>query len=299
MENLVTEITKKVFDCLPTGITEITGKGVVNSVYKVETPKGIFILRLQKGAENLKNFKKEKWATEKALVAGASTAPILEVGVHDDYAFSFQEFIEGDHAEEKHVDQEVVWEELGKIAKKLHGIKVEGFGENLFFEENTDGEKDWKSLVTSHKNRLFENDTFLKLEILSKEELEKIEYLIEEMSSWYVEPVLCHGNISPRNAIVGKNGKVFLIDWGTTTGHLPEREIAEVYFWNENEKHIEAFLRGYELEKEKIKEAQRKIDIISLIRAIDIAQWGIANKEDWKKENFVQSAIKKIKTILS
>ena len=58
-------------------------------------------------------------------------------------------------------------------------------------------------------------------------------------------------------------------------------------------------MRGYELEKEKIKEAQRKIDIISLIRAIDIAQWGIANKEDWKKENFVQSAIKKIKTILS
>lgn len=299
MEKIAIDITKKVFNCLPTEIEEITGKGVVNSVYKVKTDKGDFILRIQKGEENLKNFQKEKWATEKALGVGLLTAPIKNVGTLDGHAFSFQEYIEGRHAEDQGIDQEKVWEELGKFAKKLHEVKVQGFGENLFFEGNHDGEKDWKNLVLLYKNRVSEGDNFLRLEILSKEEIKKIHTLIEEMNSWQFEPVLCHGNISPRNAILGKDGKIYLVDWGTANGHMPERDITEVYFWCEDEKYREVFLKGYGLEKEKIKRSQKTIDTISLMRAIDVAQWGIENKTDWRNESFVTDSIQKIKTILN
>lgn len=293
----VKNIIKNVFNKELKSVEEIVGKGVVNRVFQCEVEESKYILRLQNTSDALVNYTKEEWAMNLALSHGINTAKPIALGSFDKLFFSIQTFIEGSSAEEYH-DQFFVWRELGKVAKNIHAIEIEGFGENPKFEKNPNGYASWKDVVYWFENRLSCDDLFLKFDIFTQDELEKLKGLIPLLLDWNVKPVLCHGNLTPRNAILDKSNSVCIYDWGTSCGFPKEREFAEFVAWSISEEYQEAFFEGYEYSKEEYEKNKRIIYILAIMRLIDAARWGIENKSDWRKEDFVLHAITRVKEIL-
>ncbi len=298
MDLFILNIIKGIFNKELKHVEEIVGKGVVNRVFKCEVGEFKYILRLQNTADALTNYTKEEWAMNLALSHNINTAQPIALGVRDNFSFSIQTFIEGFNAEE-YEDQVFVWRELGKIAKKIHTIQIEGFGENPKFEKNPNGHASWQDVVYWFEDRLSCDNLFLKFDIFTQDELEKLKDLIPVLLNWRITPVLCHGNLTPRNAILDKNNCLFVYDWGTSCGFPKEREFAEFVAWDVSEKHQEAFFEGYGYSKEEYKKNKKSIYILAIMRLIDAARWGIEHKSDWRKEDFVLHAIKRVKELLS
>lgn len=296
--NTIKSIFLKTFNTEPSLIEEIVGKGVVNRVFKCEVNKNFYILRLQDTPDAVGNYKKEEWVMNLALLNGVNTASPVAIGTEGRWYFSIQTFIEGLGAEEFD-DQFFIWHELGKVAKKIHTIEIEGFGENPKFEKNPDGDKTWKDVVLWFEKRVFCDNLFLKFDILTQTDLEKIKEIIDLILKWDIKPVLCHGNLTPRNAIIKSNNQLFVYDWGTSCGFPKEREFAEFVAWDIPEEYQQAFFEGYGYTRGEYEKNKNQIYIFAIMRLIDAARWGIENKPDWKKESFVLHAINKTKELLS
>ena len=300
METLVKKITEEVFDCLPTEISPITGKGLVNLVYKIRANNQYYILRLQKGELALKNFKKEFWCINKAKKNNILTPKCLNIGIKESYAFSVQEYVDGMHAEDFN-DQKYVWIELGKIARQIHTIGVGGFGEDFKYEGNKSGVSTWHDFFECEEKFALDYIFFVKTEVFSTEEVKKIKEKIEYIRHQTPKAFLCHGNLTPRNAIIDKNNQLHVIDFGSACGFaVPDRDIAELLAWNTAKENLDLFLKGYGLEEvDYIEKNKKNIDALILLRLLGVVRWGIENKEDWRKESFVTDSIEKIKSILS
>src|SRR3989338_2486944 len=95
MEQMPTVITEEEFGQSPLSVEEILGKGQVNLVYKISLKDRAYILRMKKGRDVLEIYEKEKWCMEQVRQIGVPTPEPLMVGLKDDMAYFFQEYIPG------------------------------------------------------------------------------------------------------------------------------------------------------------------------------------------------------------
>jgi hypothetical protein len=133
----ISKITAREFAESPLKVLPVAGKGFVNRVFLVETESFRLIFRTNK-EDSLDEYEKEKWASTKAIEKQIPTPEILRTGVFDNQAYSIQRFVEGSEGRDFTINRLFIWEKFGEYAKRIHKVKVGGFG--LKFRDMTTGD---------------------------------------------------------------------------------------------------------------------------------------------------------------
>jgi aminoglycoside phosphotransferase (APT) family kinase protein len=264
-------------------ISPVTGKGFVNDVYLVETENSKFILRT-KNAGSPDEYEKEKWAADQARRHGIPTPAILKIGVFDDRAYSIQNFVAGIEGRDLTIDRHFIWKKSGEYAKRIHEIKVGGFGLN--FRDMTAGDSKtlWLEYLDYNIESLNERDELLKLGVLTRPRSKFFKKLFGTLRTREFRFGLNHGDLSLKNTIVDGNGIIYLIDWGSAEAAIvPHHELLQLLKMNrlENEPNgaeITAFLDGYGLSSREYEEMLPDLKTLSILRAFDKLRWAIDRK---------------------
>lgn len=293
-EGLPVEITAALGE-LPSAVHPIVGKGEANTVLSVLTSKGRLIVRFQAGSDAYKTYVKEEWCIGQAKQAGIPCAEVILVGRGETCSFMIQRQLEGTHGADWQGDMKHVWHELGRYSAILNSIRVKGFGESLKDPANGDFVNTWKGIVDWSMDYLFSDSFLVNNEIISGRQRETISARLNEMYTWTFDPVLTHGNLAPKNAIVDATNRVHLIDWGTAGAHRGVHlELSEIMTWEPDEKYVKAFLDGYGLSAGDLIEIQRDVDTLILLRLLDSIRWAAERRADWRNVSFVKHCLSKL-----
>lgn len=274
-------------------VTPIVGRGTVNTVYSVETSGGKFVVRLN-NVDPASRFEKEKWCMEKAEEVGIRVPRLLSVGEKDGYAYTVMEFIEGVPGDEADfIQRPLIWRELGRYARKIHSIAVAGLG--LEFADMTEGdsEKHWHDYLDYNIESLTPEDKLIELGVLDLESSKKVKELFEEFKTKKFTFGLNHGDLSLKNTILGKDGNVYLLDWGCGEADIvPHFDIGEIKRSSElTEEDWDSFLVGYSMTKEEYSSIEEDIKARILLQRFDKLRWAIDKKPD-RIEEYAKEARK-------
>ncbi len=255
MDQTVTKIVEHVFNTAPDSVEQIKDKGKNNLVYKTVVSNKPIILRMNNREETLELYQKEKWCADIVRKAGMLTPEILDVGVLDGYAYSFQEFVEGNQGGETPEDFEKIWFKLGQYSQAINKIPA------------PDLKIDYRKFIEG----LFADDFFIVRNIFSSELSAKIRDRLEETIAWEFSPTLCHGNLRVNNAIFDPAGSMHVIDWETATGNkTPQSELAEIYTWKTGKENVAQFVKGYGLNERDLMDMMRDIQTLVLLRVVNV-----------------------------
>ena len=263
-------------------ISPLIGKGYVNKVFLIETESSKFIFRTN-DSNSLDEYEKEKWAAKRALKRQIPTPQILKIGVFDNRAYSIQKYIEGIEGRDFSADKKIIWRKLGEYAKRIHDIKIGGFG--LKFRDMTQGDSQtlWLKHLDYNIESLIENDELLRLGVLTQTQLKAVKRIFENLKKRELRFGLNHGDLSLKNTIVDE-GTIHLIDWGSAeAGIVPHHDLIQLLKvqMQENDpdkSDFSAFLKGYVISKNEYEEMLPDLKSLSLLRAFDKLRWAI----DWK-----------------
>lgn len=190
MKEVIEKIVEQEYGTQSVSIQEIVGKGKNNAVFKIIVVSKPYILRLRNSQRELVTYQKEKWCSQVARGAGIPTPEIYRVGTCEEYAFSIQDFIEGQQGTEAKDDIAKIWYTLGQYAKTINSIPAPELACNYatFIEE------------------LFAVDFFTSRSIFSLELSSKIQGRLKETTEWEFLQKLCHGNLHPSNVVLNREG---------------------------------------------------------------------------------------------
>lgn len=289
-ENKEIEIVRKiiadVFSDNILKISQLIDKGSVNRVFVIETTTAKFILRMN-DADSLDEYEKENWCVKQAAEKNIPVARILRTGVFENKAYSIQEFIEGVEGRNLSDDKKFLWRKLGEYARRIHTIKVAGFG--LKFRDFVAGnaEKSWLEYLEYNIESLNEADELLTLGVLTKAQSAKVRKIFENLRRRKFIFGLNHGDFSLKNTIVDRFGTAHLIDWGSAEASIiPHHDLIQLLKMNMLENNpddaeMKVFLDGCGISGDEYEMLFDDLKSLLLLRAFDKLRWAI----DWKIEN--------------
>lgn len=196
--------------------------GEQNFVYKLKTDKGIYIARI---------FKEKWWPEEDKYLwletnLSKNSIPHAKLIYYDKstkyfpFGFMILEFLDGINGEEAIKTGIITFKEfhlkLFKQLNDIHKVPIAGFG----LIRNGDGEfktyEEYKTAMLNEKieeiNKIpnFDFGLLKDVDSFSREVWKKVE----------LSPVLTHGDATPDNSILTKDGEVILIDWDDARGGI-------------------------------------------------------------------------------
>ncbi len=261
-------------------ISPLVGKGFVNEVFFIETGNHKFIFRTS-DADLLDEYEKELWSAKRAFEKTIPTPQILKIGVFKNHAFSIQPFVEGIEGRDFSGDKKFIWKKLGEYARKIHSVKIGGFG--LKFCDMTHGNSEflWQTYLNYNIESLNERDELLKLGVLTETQSKTVRNVFENLKSRKFDFGLNHGDLSLKNTIVDENGKIHLIDWGSAEASIvPHHDLIQLLKVNMQENDpdnsdIEVFLEDYGIGENQYEKLLPDLKSLSLLRSFDKLRWAI------------------------
>lgn len=270
----------------------IIGKGSVNQIAVVETVSMKAVIRMN-GISAYDDYVKEQWCINQAALIGIPGPDVLSVGKTEECAYMIQTFVEGDNGEDSAQPKAAIWRQIGEYAKRIHGIRTEGYGEQLtdpdrglFRSPPHNGfDGSWRSFVQYNRDSLTGDDRLLELGVITVSESRKAELLFESFRSAPLDFGLNHGDLSLKNTVVDPQGRVHLLDWGSAEVNLvPYRDFIEPLRYMENGQleapFFSAFLEGYGLNQREYDDMQHELNGYRLLIAFDKLRWAIDKKPD-------------------
>lgn len=261
-------------------IKPILGKGDVNEISIIELDSKKVLLRINSKWDGLIEFKKEEWCINEAKKNGILCSNILEIGKYKKYSYMIYDFIEGKSGKEIKNKREI-WTTIGKYAKLINSIKVKGFGLRFSPKENQFTES-WEKYIDYNIKSLNDEDKLIELKVYKKEELPKIKKYFFDLKQNKMNKGLVHNDLSLRNVVVDKKGRVFLIDWGCAEANfVPHGEFVEILGAGHMDlkvptnEEIECFLKGYGISKRKFEILKKDISKFLLLVSFDKLRWAI------------------------
>jgi aminoglycoside phosphotransferase (APT) family kinase protein len=276
-------------------VTPLVGKGRVNRVFIVEAVKHRVVIRMSDRGEALDEYSKEAWCIQHAAARGVLVPSVISVGRCEGNAYIIQSYIAGDDGSDSSAPKLGIWKELGKYAKLIHTIGVPGFGLTLSEITRGDARKSWLRYLEDNIESLTENDPLIKLKVLTQLQSKLIRDVFAGLRGREFTFGLNHGDLSLRNTIVDKRGRVTLLDWGSAeAGIVPHHDLIQMLRMNmlegdPNDAQIRAFLDGYGMSPAEFKRMMPELESLLVLRAFDQLRWAI----DWSVENldgFVRNA---------
>lgn len=268
-------------------ITPVVGKGRVNKVFIAETQNHKVVIRMSDRGEALDEYNKEAWCIEHAAARGVPVPSVISVGECEGTAYIIQSYIAGDDAIKSRAPKLGAWRELGKYGKLIHAIGVHGFGPRLSDITGGDARKSWLEYLEDNIERLAENDPLIKLKVLTQAQSKLIRDVFANLRGREFTFGLIHGDISLRNTIIDKDGRVHLLDWGSAeAGIVPHHDLIEMLMMNmvegdPDEAQIQAFLDGYGISPAEFKQMMPELESLLVLRALHHLRWAIdSNAEE-------------------
>ncbi len=156
-------------------------------------------------------------------------------------AHSIQSFIAGVNGLESSVNPLDIWEELGRFARLINTISVDGADEK------------WQAYLVAVLAGLTEDDAEATHELYSAHQRDDLRRVFEKLSSLPLRYGLSHCDLHPRNTVVTPEGRVVLLDWGAISRDInlvPHVNLG-LLLWDlePDDALFHAFLAGYGLSK--------------------------------------------------
>ena len=258
------------FGQLPESVTLIENRGSVNQVYLAQTRRKRVIVRLPHEEDKERAgafYAKEAWCLAQAAALGIPGPTVLALGKHDRWPYQLLSYIEGTPGEES----SSLWQTLGEYARRLHGITLDGFGETLPEFVAGEGRARWHRFIDYNAESLMPTDRLCQLGVYTQAERPELLARFTALRQWQIPLGLCHGDLSPRNTLVGKDGTVFLLDWGCAEAHLvPHYDLLGI-----PADALPAFLDGYGAEPSARGTLLQEVEALRLLKAFDLTRWAI------------------------
>lgn len=252
-------------------VSEIVGLGSVNKVYYTKCKDGDFIVRINPDLGKKFEFFKEKWCIEKAKTLNIPSPKVVKVGIIHDLPYMVLDKIEGLNGSKCSREEKIIiWESLGRYARKLHAIK-----EIDKLEIETDEfHSNWSSKLDYNISQLSPNDSLIKRQVLSKKEHENSIVILKKLKKLNFNHGLIHGDLCPRNVIF-KNNNIYLLDWGSSKIDIvPHSELGIVQTDNKlSDLEYTAFLSGLGLNKHYYEKIKMEISEINFLNNLDLYRW--------------------------
>jgi aminoglycoside phosphotransferase (APT) family kinase protein len=241
--------------------------GLSNFVFEVTHAQGDFIVRISDEPAKLAAYQKEQWASERARKAGVPTAEILEVGneaVPHPYMISLK--VRGEEATH-HPKRLEIARELGALARRIHGIRTQGYGRTFDWSSNTLSKREtWRDYLAKELRVTERIATLERWKMLPPPALRRLRATVRQMAKWDIRPALTHADLRLKNVIVDEAGKICaLIDWENCESNLvPHWDLAfALHDLGVDAK--EAFALGYGLRAKELLEMAPAVRAINLL----------------------------------
>ncbi len=283
---IVRSITSRYFNKPPERVTQIIGKGSVNSVFVVESRNTKAVIRCRDSSDSLDEYRKEAWCMEKAAGVGVPVATVLDIGDFADSAYMIQEFLGGKEGRDLPMPATNIWSELGRHARAIHSIPVCGLGLKMADMIEGNSQSSWLRHVDYNIESLNADDELIKLDVITPQQSRITKALFEELRDRQFTFGLNHGDISLKNVIVGSDGVVNLIDWGSAEAAIvPHHDLIQMLKMNMRESDpdeaaVQAFIRGYGIIPSQFDDMLPTLESLLLLRAFDKLRWAL----DWNVE---------------
>jgi aminoglycoside phosphotransferase len=274
-ENFIHSLADKLKLDAVSSIHQIVGKSEVSNVFLVSCQSKKYIFRLNDAGE-LSRFQKEAWCIAKAQKAGVPGPEVIAVGSEDEQAYMVASYLEGELADDIATSLRSVWKTLGEYCRKIHGIRVAGFGENLEDMQHDTREK-WRGYLDYNIESLNDTDELLS-GIITRLESDYLKDRFKQLRLTEFAFGLTHGDLSLKNVIVAPNGVPHLIDWGSAEAHIvPHHDFGVIlgFSLEDTSDDFTAFLEGYGYGRADYESIKNNVWDLQLLEATDHLRWAI------------------------
>lgn len=274
-EAVIGEIFYQVRGHRPLAVKPLQG-GAVNAVYAVIQPDGQFVIRMRDGYRDV--YCKEAWAMAQAAGAGVPVPKVYHVGEYEGTAYMIMEKIEGAVLSDLQDNQLERIRELGRLARLINSISVEGFGFHLDMLPHPHFRESWRDTMEWEQQFIFGSKVLIEMGALDRQQFKKAQEFLSPMADWQSDPYLTHSDISFANAIEATDGTIYLLDWTLAKGSpVPVFEIAN-FSTGATPQQTQAFIEGYGLSAEQYAELESDARRISLASVLRAAVWAAGEK---------------------
>lgn len=254
----------------PCHVEEITGLGQVNRIYAVVGPKGRFVVRLRPGADPQAEYRKEAWCIQAAFRMGI---PVPRVAIQARWADvpvlveSLEDGVNGAQAG----DPLPIWHFLGWAAARLAQTPVLGYGPNLveagvFADPHSPTLED---KIAYNLAQLGPQDPLVAYAAYAPGQTALLRRALQRLAQQPLPMGLCHGDLSPRNVLVGQAGMT-LLDFGSAqVAPVPDQNWLDLPRQPEV---ISAFGEGYGCDRASL---EPHLSGIRLLERLDKLRWAI------------------------
>ena len=263
-------------------MTPVYGLGAVNLICFVETNELEVVVRLSKPDDDTekmrREYEKERWCIERASAAGVPSPVVLAVGEHAGRAYMLQERVPGVNGKQSDVPAEELLRQLGRYARIIHTLPVDGFGDNVQCFESGKAEEGWRRFIDYNLGALSEGDPLIELGVYLPEQQETIREAFSWLRGLPLKVGLNHGDLARRNTIVDeKTRRVTLLDWGCAEMNIvPHYELnAFLHWYQPDDSKLHAFLDGYGITKDDWAALQPELTSFVLLKSFDLTRWAI------------------------
>jgi len=267
-------------------VKKITGKGEVNDTYIFITKVNKYFVRVDPNETTLDRFEKEKWCMDEAKKIGIPTPNVFKTGINNNHPYMIMTYIDGIDADDlpknKHKE---IWETIGKYSRKIHNIKITGYGEKMISPGFFDGT--WNEFTNYNIKSLNQGDQLISLGIITPVQSEEIRTIFENLKNENFNFGLVHNDLSLDNIRVSKDGEIYLLDWGSAEVNVvPHIDIIEILESSieESSENFEIFLKSYGIDRKEYEISKPRIAELKLLQCCDKLRWAIDNKPELIEE---------------
>ncbi len=258
------------------------GGGLTNRVYEFTAGGRAYIVRMHADPTKLGAYLKEQWAMRHAREAGVPVPAVLEVSNEAaPHPYMISEKASGIpaaiHSQRRHI-----LHEMGGFTRAIHRVRTHGFGEVFDWSHNTlsrcacwadylgEGFEAEQRIAVLEKHR-----------VLDRAALKTLRGRLAEMQRWKKPPVLQHGDMRLKNALVDpETGHVTaLLDWEnclSAPGPYWDLAIA-LHDLGIDEK--QAFAEGYGLKPAALAE------LMPFLRALNLLHYAVSLEQKLGKHD--------------
>ena len=165
------------------------GEGSNNKNYLAKSKGKEIVIKLSfdhKEYKALQDYIKERWCIKKSSEKGIPGPVVLGLGRSQERAYMIETFVPGINGR-KLKNKLHAYYELGKYTKRIHSIKVSGFGENLTNTKRGVFTGSWRKYLDYNIKSLTNKDKLIKLKVLNRDQSTKVKKIFENMSSSFYE----------------------------------------------------------------------------------------------------------------
>ncbi len=192
-------------------IAPIRGKGSVNLIFTAQARNAAVVVRMSKpedAGRGLLFYEKEAWCLAHAAAAGIPGPQVLEIGRWDGRPYMLQTLVAGVNGEDSGGMKPHIWRVLGRYARKIHAIALDGFGESLADFQKGNAQAEWRAYVDYNLRSLTPDDPLLRLNVYRPDQADAIRHVFQTLREATVRIGLNHYDLAIRNTMVDAAGEV-------------------------------------------------------------------------------------------